>query len=170
MNEQEVESELALPAARELLEKESMTRLAYNGPDGFPRVVPVGFLWNGAQVVVCTGTNAPKVRALSERPEVALTIETGNTPGEAKALFIRGTASVDIVDGVAEEYLAMSTKGMAETLGEDGLAEFERNLRNTYEQMARIRIEPRWARCFDFGAGRLPAFLAELVARAEQQS
>ena len=145
-----------------------MARLAYNGPDGFPRVVPVGFWWNGEQVVVCTGTTAPKVRALSGRPEVALTIDTGGTPGEAKELLIRGTATVEIVDGVADEYLAMSTKGMADTLGPEGLAEFERNVRSTYDQMARIRIQPTWARCYDFGAGRMPAFLMELAARNTQ--
>jgi hypothetical protein len=32
--------------------------------------------------------------------------------------------------------------------------------------MARISIEPRWARFYDFGAGRLPAFLSELVGEA----
>lgn len=170
MDAQEVRRELRHPVARELVEHASLAHLAYDGPDGRPRVVPVGFLWNGEQVVVCTATTAPKVRALSERPDVALTIDGGSTPGEAKALSIRGTASVEIVDGVADEYLAMSSKGLGETLGEDGLAEFERNVRKTYDRMARIRIEPRWARCYDFGAGRLPSYLAELVARSAPET
>ena len=160
-----VRHELEDPVARQLLEQEAMLHLAYNGPDGLPRVVPVGFWWNGKEVVVCTATTAPKVRALSERPEVALTIDAGDSPGGAKALQIRGTASMDIVDGVAEEYLAMTTKGMAETLGPEGIAEFERNVRKMYEQMARIRIAPRWARVYDFGAGRMPVFLTELAER-----
>jgi hypothetical protein len=29
--------------------------------------------------------------------------------------------------------------------------------------MVRISIEPQWVRLYDFGAGRLPAFLANLV-------
>jgi hypothetical protein len=29
--------------------------------------------------------------------------------------------------------------------------------------MARIRIEPRWARFYDFGAGRLPSCLSKLA-------
>lgn len=168
MDMQEVRSELDHPAARELLEHTALARLAYNGPDGRPRVIPIGFLWNGEKIVVCTATTAPKVRALSERPDVALTIEGGNTPGEAKALQIRGTASVEIVDGVAPEYLAMSSKGMSEELGEEGMAAFEREVRKTYAQMARITIEPRWARLYDFGAGRMPTFLAELVKNAAQ--
>nr|WP_271211037.1 hypothetical protein [Rhodococcus wratislaviensis] len=35
-----------------------------------------------------------------------------NTPGEARALSIRGRASVRIVDGVTEEYLASARKTM----------------------------------------------------------
>jgi len=37
-----------------------------------------------------------------------------------------------------------------------------------YNQMARIAIEPVWARFFDFRAGRMPAFLTKLAGGAEQ--
>jgi uncharacterized pyridoxamine 5'-phosphate oxidase family protein len=169
MDATDLQRELDDPVARRLLEEHAMVHLAYNGPDGFPRVIPAGFWWNGKEVVVCTATTAPKVRALAERPEVALAFDSGDTPGGATALQIRGTASIDIVDGVAEEYLAMTTKGMAETLGPDGIAEFEANVRKMYEQMARIRITPTWARVYDYGAGRMPKFLKELAERNLQQ-
>ena len=48
----------------------------------------------------------------------------------------------------------------------ESAAEFERNVRAMYPQMARIGITPDWARFYDFGTGRLPRFLQEL---AEQQ-
>jgi hypothetical protein len=102
------------------------------------------------------------VQALSSRPNVALTIDVGDTPTEAKALLLRGLASVDIADGVPDEFLAASTKA----LGADQVTEFERQVRSTYGQMARISIEPVWARFFDFGAGRLPAFLTKLAGEA----
>ena len=35
-----------------------------------------------------------------------------------------------------------------------------------YDQMARICIEPVWARFFDFGAGRMPSFLTKLAGDA----
>jgi hypothetical protein len=72
---------------------------------------------------------------------------------------MRGLAALDTVGGVTDEYLASARRSM------DGpeLAEFERNVRSTYKQMVRISIEPIWARFYDFGAGRLPAFLADLV-------
>ena len=36
----------------------TLLRLAYNG---FPRVIPIGFYWNGNQIVVCTAATAPNV-------------------------------------------------------------------------------------------------------------
>ena len=35
--------------------------------------------------------------------------------------------------------------------------------RMLYKQMARITIEPQWARYYDFGAGRVPGFLRKLA-------
>jgi nitroimidazol reductase NimA-like FMN-containing flavoprotein (pyridoxamine 5'-phosphate oxidase superfamily) len=162
MDPQQITEELEHPGARNLLASATLLRLAYNGSDGFPRVIPIGFYWNGNQIVVCTATTAPKAKALSSRPNVAITIDVGDTPAEAKALLVRGRASVDIVDGVAEEYLAASAKAMEG----DQLAEFERQVRSLYDQMARISIEPVWARFFDFGAGRMPRFLQTLASDA----
>jgi hypothetical protein len=158
MNTQELARELGHPDAQKLLSG-SLARLAYNGHDGFPRVIPIGFYWTGERIVVCTAPTSPKVRALSSRPEVALTIDTGTTPEEAKALLVRGLATMETVDGVPDEYIAASTN----SLEKSQLAEFERNVRSVYKQMVRISIEPQWARFYDFGAGRLPAFLANLV-------
>jgi hypothetical protein len=97
-------------------------------------VIPIGFHWDGLQIIVCTATTAPKVRALSRRPEVALTIDTEDSP--AKALLVHGEASIEIVDGVPTEYLAASSKSMDAAQ----LREFERQVRAVYRQMARISI------------------------------
>ena len=44
MNRQELDRELGQAGAVELLQSANLARLAYNGPDGLPRVIPVGFL------------------------------------------------------------------------------------------------------------------------------
>jgi hypothetical protein len=146
-----------LGEAEELLRSTSLARLAYNGRDGSPRVIPIGFYWTGEVVVVCTAPSAPKVAALESRPQVALTIDVGGPP--ARSALLRGSARIEIVDGVPSEYFAAARKSME---GER-LAAFEDEVRRTYEQMARISITPSWARYFDFGSERLPAFLRELV-------
>jgi hypothetical protein len=159
MDRQDIDDELSTTGAQELLTSPSRAHLAYIGQDGTPRVVPVGFFWTGDEVVIATATTSPKVTALSARPDVAVAIDAGDTPDQARAVSIRGQASVEIVDGVVPEYLAAARKGMdAETA-----AEFEHNVRGTYDQMARIAITPRWARYYDFGAGRMPRFLQELA-------
>ena len=162
MEQQDIDDELARTGAQDLLTSPRLARLAYLGTDGTPRVIPIGFFWTGDHVVVCTAATAPKVAALSARPEVALTIDAGETPNQARSLSIRGRASVEIVDGVPDEYLA----GAGKFLDEEAMAGFEQSCRQLYDQMARIAITPHWARYYDFGAGRLPRFLQDLAERA----
>lgn len=147
-----------LEPAEEILRTATLARLAYDGADGTPRVIPIGFLWTGAAVVVATHPTAPKVAALRARPRVALTIDTASP---ARSLLLRGAAQIEVVDGPAPEYLEAAAKSM----GGEELAAFEATCRETYDQMARIRIEPDWARYFDFAAGRFPDFLRALTSK-----
>ena len=162
MDRYDIDAELSVPGARELIESTSAAHLAYVATDGTPRVVPVGFFWTGDEFVISTATTAPKVKALAAHPDVALAIDAGNTPGGARSLSVRGRADVDIVDGVVPEYLAAARR----TMDADGAAEFEKNVRRMYEQMARIAITPTWVRFYDFGAGRMPHFLQELAKQS----
>ncbi len=162
MEQQDIDNELSQPGARDLLTSPQLAHVAYLGPDGTPRVIPIAFFWTGEQVVVCTAATAPKVAALSARPDVALTIDAGETPDQARSLSIRGQASVEIVDGVPAEYLA----GAGKFLGDQALAAFEQNCRQLYDQMARIAITPGWVRYYDFGGGRMPRFLLDLAERS----
>src|SRR5215217_8520459 len=98
------------PLSQELLHSAIPARIAYNGTDGFPRAIPIGFLWKDGRIVVCTASNAYKVKALEARPEVALTIDADSQP--YRALLVRGTASMEIVDGVPSDYLAAARKVM----------------------------------------------------------
>ena len=155
--------ELGHPDAQELLRTQSLTRLAYNGLDGFPRVIPIGFRWDGERFVMTTAPTAPKVRALAVRPQVALTIDSSdpsssNLNPASRALYVRGLATIEVSDAALDEYLAKSVEG----LNEDDRRAGEAKLRSIHQGMALILVEPRWARYYDFGAGRVPAFLARL--------
>ena len=79
---------------------------------------------------------------------------------------MRGIAAVEIVDGVPGEYLA----GARKTLDAEQVETFERQVRSMYPQMARISIEPRWARFYDFGAGRIPSFVSTLASEADARA
>jgi hypothetical protein len=163
MEQHEIDAELSAPGAREMLAATSAAHLAYVESDATPRVIPIGFWWTGAQFVVSTATTSPKVTALSAGPDVALSIDAGDSPGGARALSVRRRAEVEIVDGVVEEYLMAARKSM----DTDASATFEENCRKMYPRMARIAITPSWVRFYDFGAGRMPRFLQDLAEKAQ---
>ena len=156
MQQENVIQVLNDPLAQELLNSPIPARLAYTGSDGFPRVVPVGFHWNGAQFIIGTVPNAPKVRALATHPKVALTIDTNTFPPHV--LLVRGTASIEVIDGVPPEYL----EGAKKLVGAQQWQAFEAQVRTMYKQMARIAIVPEWAKLLDFET-RLPSFLEALI-------
>ena len=61
MQPSEISDVLSRPLSQELLARD-LTRLAYIAKDGTPRSVPIGFTWNGAEIVMCTSKNAPKLQ------------------------------------------------------------------------------------------------------------
>jgi nitroimidazol reductase NimA-like FMN-containing flavoprotein (pyridoxamine 5'-phosphate oxidase superfamily) len=80
------------PISQALLARD-LTRLAYVAKDGTPRSIPIGFVWNGSEIVMCTTKNAPKLAALRHNPAVALTIDTEVHP--PKILLLRGRAELE---------------------------------------------------------------------------
>jgi Pyridoxamine 5'-phosphate oxidase len=146
------------PIAQELLHSPLLAHLAYCGADGFPRVVPIGGIWNGAEYVVCTATTAPKVGALMKDPKVAFTINTEADVQPPHILLVRGVARLEIVDGIPTEYLEASRKAVPQEQWET----FETQVRNLYPHMARIAILPLWAKVLDFQT-RLPEAVEHLI-------
>lgn len=161
MEQREIDAELA--SAEELLASTSAAHLAYTAKDGTPRVVPVGCFWTGAEFVISTAETAPKVAALRADPDVAIAMESGGSPGDARALSVRGRVSIEILDGLVPEYVEAARRNM----DPESAAEFERRCREMYDRMARIALVPTWARYWDFGSGRMPRFLQELADRAD---
>jgi hypothetical protein len=153
---------LSDPVASRLYEAKNLMRLAYTGRDGAPRVIPIGYFWNGATFVVCTATNAAKVPALREDPRVAVTIDTEAFP--PNVLLVRGTAAVELVEGIPDEFLEIGRR----TTGTE-FAQWEAGVRRLYRQMARIEITPTWAKILDFET-RIPSAVEELVRAADGAS
>jgi hypothetical protein len=150
------------PLSREMLARD-ITRLAYVAVDGTPRVVPIGFTWNGTEAVMCTTPNAPKVASLRRNPAVALTIDTEVHP--PNILLLRGEAVLDEVEGIPDEYLQMN--GTYEMTPEQRV-EWEAGVRSLYDSMVRIVVRPTWAKLIDFEE-TLPTPVEELVRRREER-
>jgi uncharacterized pyridoxamine 5'-phosphate oxidase family protein len=150
------------PTSQELLNRD-LVRLAYVAQDGTPRVVPIGFTWNGTEVVMCTPTNAPKLASLRKNPAVALTIDTEVHP--PLILLIRGEAVLDEVEGIPKEYLQASG---SYRMTPEQRVEWEAEIRSLYDSMVRIVVEPTWAKLIDFEQ-TLPTPVEELIRRREDR-
>ncbi|NKQ58620.1 pyridoxamine 5-phosphate oxidase [Amycolatopsis sp. K13G38] len=160
MKYEEVAQVLAKPLSRQLLDSAIPARLAYTGLDGAPRVIPIGTWWNGTHICAATVPNSAKVPALRKNPKVAITIDTEGFP--PNVLLIRGTATLELFDGVPQEYIDASRQ-MVPAEQFDG---WEAGVRALYEQMVVITIEPTWAKLLDFET-TLPKAVEDLV-RARQ--
>jgi hypothetical protein len=160
MEPDQVRAVMEDPVARRLLASGNPARLAYIARDGTPRVVPVGFTWNGATLVIGTVPGSAKVAALEANPAVALTIDTSAPVWPPNVLLIRGTAEVSLVDGVFPEYVAAARKVTpAETF-----PEWEAGVHALYDQMARIDVTPTWVKVHDFET-RVPQAVEDLARR-----
>lgn len=144
------------PLSRELLARD-ICRLAYVAEEGTPRNIPIAFTWNGAEIVMCTSRNAPKLASLRQNPSVALTIDTEVHP--PAILLVRGTVMLDDVDGIPEEYLEMD--GSYQMTAEQRV-EWEAEVRSLYDSMVRIVLTPTWAKLIDFET-TLPSAVEELI-------
>src|SRR5688500_18862583 len=106
---------LKSPIAQLLLSNSLLARLAYNGKDGAPRLIPVNFLWTGEELVIGAFAHTYKVRDLRAHPAVAICIDTADGP--PKALMLRGEVALTDVDGVLPEYATMQLAVMGEEMG-----------------------------------------------------
>ena len=162
MQPNEITEVLNRPISQELLARD-LTRLAYIARDGTPRNVPIAFVWNGSEIVMCTTTNAPKLPSLRENPMVALTIDTEVHP--PKILLIRGRAELDVVEGIPDEYLQMNG---SYTMTAEQRVEWEAEVRSLYDGMVRIVVTPTWAKLIDFET-TLPSAVEELVRQRDER-
>jgi len=140
------------PAAQALLTSKIPARLAYISTDGTPRVVPIWFHWNGSELVMGTPPKAPKLRALAKNPKVALTIDDNTFPH--KVLLIRGTASLDPVNGIVPEYALAAERYFGPEQGKTWVAQ----LAQMVTSMVRVTVIPEWVGLLDFQT-RFPSAL-----------
>jgi hypothetical protein len=141
------------PVARKLLHSTIPARLAYIGRDGTPRVLPIWFHWNGAEIGLGTALQALKVQALVPHPKVALPIDSDTRP--SKVLHIRGTAQVETIQGMVPEYAAATQRDW----GAERAASHVERIPTRFPRMARIVIRPEWVGVIDC-ATRFPGIFA----------
>lgn len=129
------------PVVAELLEGPNLARLAYTGLAGRPRVVPIWFVQAGGEILMVTGPNAEKARALKTNGAVAISIDSSQPP--YKVLLIDGDAVLEEVEGIAAEY-----EGIVRRYLGAATEAYLSQLR--IKRQVRIRVSVRSWRVFDF--------------------
>jgi len=130
--------------AQHVLRLPLMARLAYTWRDGSPRVVPMWFQWTGEELLMGAPPNSPKMKVLTVRPQVAVSIDMAEWP--YKWLTVRGTAAVQVSPEPFAEYLAMARR----YLGDAGGEQFLTALRQTFHGWAHnarrlLSASTRWS-------------------------
>jgi hypothetical protein len=95
---------------------------------------------------------APKLKALRQRKDVAVTID-GAGAWPYKALLVRGTATVDVLDNVAPEYIQAADRYFGCERGAAWLSQLQG------QPMAGVAVTPTWAAVLDFET-RFPSALS----------
>jgi hypothetical protein len=156
MTREEIADVLAKPYSQQLLNGPEPARLAYTALDGDPRAIPIGFWTEGERVLMATVPKSAKVAALRKNPKVALTIDTGAFP--PKVLLLRGTAEVELVEGVPDGYLQAGHKVMTD----DQYPEWEAGVKGLYDEMVVVTVTPTWAKLLDFET-TIPKAVEDLI-------
>jgi hypothetical protein len=144
------------PVAQEMLQAPFPMRLAYVWTDGTPRVVPIGFHWDGTDLVIGSPPDAPKLKVLEKNPKVALTIDSNRMPYHV--LLIRGTATMTTHEGIIPEYVAYCNRYM----GLEGAQAWLQQVSALIQTMVRIAIKPEWVGIIDFET-RLPSAVERAI-------
>ena len=156
MTKDEIAEVLAKPYAQQLLNGPEPARMAYDGLDGDPRVIPIGFWTEGERVLMATVPKSAKVAALRKNPNVALTIDQGAFP--PKVLLIRGIAEVELFEGIPDGYLTAGHKVMTA----DQYPQWVAGVQGLYDEMVVITITPTWAKLLDFET-TIPKAVEDLI-------
>ena len=139
-------------ASRALLQSTIPARLAYVWTDGSPRAIPIWFHWNEREFVLASPPKAPKLKALSKNPKVALTIDDNIFPH--KVLLVRGTARLQTMSGIVPECAMAAERYFG---SQQGRAWVEQ-LGSMIQEMVRITVTPEWVGLLDFQS-RFPSAL-----------
>ena len=146
------------PVAQELFKAAIPARLAYTWKDGTPRVVPIGFHWNGEEVVMCSPEGAPKNQVI-DNSKVAITIDTNVLP--FKVLLIRGTARVTVLQNIPDEYVKACIQLMGPETAQGWFKTLE-PLAPNIKYFTRIAVKPEWVGILDFQA-RFPSAVVKAM-------
>ena len=98
-----------------------------------------------------------KVAAIRKNPRVAFEIDTNDWP--YKVLSLRGSATVELVEGLTAEYAQAAQRYFGPEAGQTWVDQ----MGGLFKEMARISLQPDWVSILDFEA-RFPQKVTQAMS------
>lgn len=137
---------LSDPVAQELLHGPYPAHLSYVWKDGTARVVPIGFHWNGTEMIMTGTDDAPRNQVIDGQ-KVTVVIDSYTYP--FKVLTIRGTVRTERVLQPPGEYAMACEQLMGKEVAAAWLAGLGPLLPNI-AAFVKVILTPEWVRITDF--------------------
>ena len=132
------------PNVELLLESRIPARLAWVSDHGTPQVLPIWFHWTGATMALSTFAGSRKLRDIVDGSSVAITIDTDSFP--YRSLKIRGTVTIESVEGLSEQYRQAAVRYLGPAAGDRWCTSLA-----GADQVV-IHVSPTWAVASDMSA------------------
>jgi len=148
------------PVAQDLLHGPYPAHLSYIWKDGTSRVVPIGFHWNGTEMVMAGPDNAPKNQVIDGQ-KVTVVIDTYTYP--FKVLTLRGTVRLETVKEPPIEYVL----ACEQLMGKETAAAWLQGLGPLLPKIdafVKVIFTPEWVRITDF-VTRFPEAVEEVMQK-----
>lgn len=88
-------SKLSKPWVQDLLSKPLLARLATANPSTLqPHVVPVWFIWDGANLWISAFNSTRKVKNVLKNPLISVIVDTGDENPPSRAVLMEGRAQI----------------------------------------------------------------------------
>lgn len=148
------------PVAQDLLHGPYPAHLSYVWKDGSARVVPIGFHWNGSELVMAGPDNAPKNQVIDGQ-NVTVVIDTYTFP--FKVLTLRGKVRLETVKEPPIEYVL----ACEQLMGKETAALWLQNLGPLLPKIdafVKVIFTPEWVRITDF-VTRFPEAVEEVMQK-----
>lgn len=136
------------PIAQELLLAPIPAHLSYVWKDGSPRVIPIGFTWTGSELVTGTPNHAPKLKALKDGQQVAVTIDSYTPPYHV--LYIRGIVRLSPYEGIVPEWAQAGQRLMGKEGGQAFESMVDGMIKAGVLKFIRLAVQPTWVGILDF--------------------
>ena len=130
---------------QEFLTQRHIAKISTIGTDGFPHTVPIWFLYENGEILMCTNDETVKIRNLKNNKNVCVLIDAALGGFKIRGALFQGRA--EIITG--EEARKINRRIHVKYMGEDGLKDPRASSHLAHDTVT-IKLAPTKTVCWDY--------------------